>query len=211
MSSIIQRVLFERLSRHQAWQRFCVTYRSLTGEALALKAPEAAGAGPCRAVIDVRGVQVGVLECEATALRRDAAALAARVHLLEIAAESFSALLSESHVHDHEQLPAVVLKTCRWIRRHALNDSVRLNGAARACGVSPSHLSRLFHRSTGLTFQDYVTRYRLEHACERLRASEQPVTDIAFESGFQSISQFHRAFKAVYGVAPRQYRRQARA
>ena len=82
-----------------------------------------------------------------------------------------------------------------------------MSEAAAANGISPSHLSRLFHQSTGLNYQEYVRRFRLEQACKLLTTTNQSVTAIAFESGFQSISQFHRSFKAVYGEPPLKYRK----
>jgi AraC family cel operon transcriptional repressor len=58
-----------------------------------------------------------------------------------------------------------------------------------------------------MTYQEYVTRVRLEHACKLLASTRRPVTDIAFDSGFQSVSQFHRSFRAIYGEKPLEYRR----
>jgi AraC-like DNA-binding protein len=72
--------------------------------------------------------------------------------------------------------------------------------------VSASHLSRLFHHSAGLPFNEYLTRLRTEQAKKLLLTTSRNVTEIAYDSGFQSISQFNRAFKAVHGVSPRSLR-----
>lgn len=215
MSQIIHTVLFEKLRGHPEWRKFRETFWELTGRRVELvdTARTVRGKG-LRTGIDVRGVHIGTLEVQEAEAGPDPGPgmRAAWTHLLSMAAERFAALLSESHIHDHERLPAVVLKTCGWIRSRALTHDIRLVEAAELCGLSASHLSRLFHRSTGMTFQAYVTRFRLERACELLVTTTEPVTTIAFESGFQSVSQFHRSFKAVYGERPRDYRkRRARA
>jgi AraC-like DNA-binding protein len=206
MSLIIHKVLFEKLTQHPDWVEFRETFRTLSGFGVEL-AEEVPNRQENRlsTKIDVRGVLVGVLVAEDPGLER--AHGRACQHLLSMAAERFASILSESHVHDHERLPAAVLKTCRWIRSRALAHEVRLAEAADCCGLSPSHLSRLFHQSTGLTFQEYVRRYRLERACELLTTTRQSITAIAFESGFQSVSQFHRSFKAVHGARPLEYRK----
>jgi len=126
--------------------------------------------------------------------------------MLALAAENFAHLLAEQGDPHLESLPAVVARACRYIRAHALSGKVRLSETAAACQVSAEHLSRVFHHSTGLSYNEYVTRFRLEHATELLRQTDRSVTDIAHETGFQSISQFHRSFRAVHQTSPRAYR-----
>lgn len=215
MSVIIQKTLFEKLSRHPEWRKFRKTCEVLTECRVELveKRTRRPKTGQISVNIDVRGIQVGslVARLNGESVHRGAEDPPALRHLLSMAAERFSSILAESHIHDHERLPASVLQTCRWIRERALTHEVRLGEAAGACGLSASHLSRLFHRSTGMTFQEYVTRFRLERACEMLATTNKSVTTIAFDSGFQSISQFHRSFRAVYSERPLDFRRRQTA
>jgi AraC family transcriptional regulator len=81
---------------------------------------------------------------------------------------------------------------------------------ARRLGASEGHLSRTFHRATGLRLVEYMARFRAERAREQLCDSDQPVIDIAFACGFRSLSQFNRVFRAQFGVRPRDARTQAR-
>lgn len=60
----------------------------------------------------------------------------------------------------------------------------------------------MFHHATGLRFREYVGRLRAEYARDRLLTTDRPVTEIAFVSGFQSVSQFNRVFRAVHGASP---------
>ena len=85
-------------------------------------------------------------------------------------------------------------------------EDLGLPAVARHCGVSEGHLSRLFHHATGLTFREYVTQVRAEHARALVLHTSRGITEIAYESGFQSLSQFHRVFRKAYGTSPGQLR-----
>jgi AraC-like DNA-binding protein len=60
----------------------------------------------------------------------------------------------------------------------------------------------------GVTPHQYVLRARLRRAGLRLKAQRAKVLDIALDSGFGDVSNFNRAFRAEFGVSPRDYRRQ---
>jgi len=79
---------------------------------------------------------------------------------------------------------------------------------ADAASVTPSSLSRLFHRQLGVTITEYLSALRLGSAAERLAHSQQPVADIAFACGFTNLANFNRRFRARYGMTPSRYRRQ---
>src|SRR5690242_2485935 len=81
-------------------------------------------------------------------------------------------------------------------------DVMSLTNTARVAGLSRGHFSEKFKRITGMNFVEYVERVRFEHACRRLYGSNERVSEIAFESGFQSLSQFNRVFKKFTGKTP---------
>ena len=99
-------------------------------------------------------------------------------------------------------MPPMVLKACGYIRASAMVDDIDLNAVARHCGLSVGHLSRLFHHSTGLTFREYLAQVRVEHARELLLRTGRNISEVAYDSGFQSLSQFHRVFLKAFGVSP---------
>jgi len=68
------------------------------------------------------------------------------------------------------------------------------------------HFCKVFHKATGLTFTDYVSRVRLEEARTRLLNPNLRVSEIAYDVGFQSLTQFNRTFKRVFGQSPSEYR-----
>jgi AraC-like DNA-binding protein len=92
-----------------------------------------------------------------------------------------------------------------FIERHHAGD-VSLGRVASQLDMSESAFSRFFHQHTGYRFIDYVNQIRVQHACERLVASEGSITDICYEVGFSNLSNFNRRFLLLTGMTPREYR-----
>ena len=126
--------------------------------------------------------------------------------LVLLFARQIALKLTDHYSEPEASLPPTVLKACRFIRAHALIDDIDLTEVANNCGVSTGHLSRLFHHSTGLTFREYLARIRVENARKLLLRTRKNVTEIAYESGFQSLSQFHRVFLKTFGMTPGKWR-----
>jgi AraC-like DNA-binding protein len=128
------------------------------------------------------------------------------VRIVQLAARQIALKLTDRLADPRATLPPTVRKACAHIQAHARSEDLRLEDVATHCGVSAGHLSRTFHHATGLTFREYLTRVRVEHAAGLVLRSQRRITDIAYESGFQSLSQFHRAFRKAHGVPPRKLR-----
>lgn len=124
------------------------------------------------------------------------------LRIVRLAARQLALKVTDQLVDPEAALPPAVLKACGYIRARALVEDLSLPMVARHCGVSEGHLSRLFHHATGLTFREYLTQVRVEHARALILHSKRGVTEIAYESGFQSLSQFHRVFRKAYGMPP---------
>jgi len=78
---------------------------------------------------------------------------------------------------------------------------------AAVAGVSPSHLTVLFKRSTGLPVHQYVLQKRVEQAVALVRRDEYPLCDVALLAGFANQSHMARAMRRFAGVTPRELRR----
>lgn len=87
-----------------------------------------------------------------------------------------------------------------------LDAELLLEDLARVACFSPYHFHRVFRGMVGEPVAGYVRRLRLERAAHRLKREDQPVTDLAFEAGYESHEAFTRAFHALFGVAPTEYR-----
>ena len=78
--------------------------------------------------------------------------------------------------------------------------------AAGVCQCSPSHFMRWFRQMTGQSFTEYLNACRLNAAAEALRGTDDTVLAVAERTGFKNLSYFNRAFKARFGLTPREYR-----
>ena len=87
---------------------------------------------------------------------------------------------------------------------------ITLEEVAATIHLTPSYFSKLFAEINGSGFVKYLTEQRVEHAKLLLTTTNDTVTDIAFASGFGSFSSFSRAFRAVVGVTPNEYRKYAK-
>lgn len=89
---------------------------------------------------------------------------------------------------------------------HHFRQPLTLDQVAGQAGFSANYFSERFHKMTDTTFQHYIQALRLRFSAGLLSASDLPVKEIAFASGFNNFSHFGRAFKAVYHLSPRLYR-----
>jgi AraC family transcriptional regulator len=87
------------------------------------------------------------------------------------------------------------------------HEPLDLDTTAEEVGPSPFHFLRLFSRVLGVTPHQYLVRSRLRRAARLLAEEERPVTEIAFDVGFQDLSNFVRTFHRAAGVSPRGFRR----
>lgn len=132
--------------------------------------------------------------------------LGAYNRIVHLAAKQIALKVTDQLVDPEVAMPPSVIKACGYIRARALVDDINLAEVARHCGVSEGHLSRIFHHATGLTFREYLTQVRIEHAKALLMGTGKSVTEIAYDSGFQSLSQFHRVFRKIHGASPGEMR-----
>jgi len=81
--------------------------------------------------------------------------------------------------------------------------------AAEMAGLSPQAFSRFFKRCVGRTYVEYVNHLRIGAACRELMETDRSVTQIAYDAGFNNLSNFNRRFRDVKGMTPREFRRLA--
>lgn len=86
---------------------------------------------------------------------------------------------------------------------------VSLDGIAARLGWTKPHLCRTFKRHTGASIVEYLIRQRINAAMVRLRSTRDSIVEVALGCGFNDQSFFNRTFRAIAGVTPTAYRRQA--
>ena len=77
---------------------------------------------------------------------------------------------------------------------------------SQAVKLHPNYAMNLFKKAFGTTLIDYLTHHRVSHAQRLLATTNEKIVDIAFSSGFNSISRFNEAFRRACGCTPRAYR-----
>jgi len=82
---------------------------------------------------------------------------------------------------------------------------------AREAGMSPSAFCHYFRRVTGRTLTGFVKEVRVGHARKLLIETGQTVAEVAFASGFETLSNFNQQFRELTRVSPREYRQQFRS
>jgi AraC-like DNA-binding protein len=101
----------------------------------------------------------------------------------------------------------IVKRAKNYTRKHYTDVEFTLQNVAEYVGLSKTHFSSVFHKTTGQKFWDYVTQLRIEKAKEMLKQSNCSNYEISRAIGYESEFHFSKTFKKVVGVAAQQYRR----
>jgi AraC-like DNA-binding protein/ligand-binding sensor protein len=101
--------------------------------------------------------------------------------------------------------PTAITRARDHIRDH-FADELSLGLVAKAVNMSANYFSEKFKQTTGMRFVEYVARSRIEKARNLLQNPKLRISEVAFDVGFQSLSQFNRAFRRITGQSPRNYR-----
>ncbi len=100
---------------------------------------------------------------------------------------------------------SIVVKAMNYLNEHYA-EPISLRQLADHVHVSPSYLSRLFHRQTGQTIVEVSKRIRLDQACQLLRTTELKHYEIAERVGIDDPAYFAQLFRKHTGLSPSEYR-----
>ena len=108
------------------------------------------------------------------------------------------------HVSRHSYDQEICFKLLRYIDENYRDASLTAFG--QKVNEEKYTLSRILKKSTGSTFKELLQAKRLAKALELLKNTDIPISDISVMIGYDNTSFFHRLFKKVYNMSPRQYR-----
>jgi len=108
------------------------------------------------------------------------------------------AALSDTGLNKVEQMACLVAQ--RYTERLTIEE------ISKAVKLHPNYAMSLFQKSFGTTLIAYLTQHRVSHAQRLLATTDMKIVDVAFDSGFTSISRFNDAFRRACGCSPREYR-----
>ena len=87
-----------------------------------------------------------------------------------------------------------------------IEEELTLQEMAECAGLSTTHFSEMFRKSTGESPHQFLLRQRIERAKEMLREAEMRVLDVAVACGFKTQQHFARVFRQICGASPTAYR-----
>jgi YesN/AraC family two-component response regulator len=129
------------------------------------------------------------------------------LEVLELLSKSpSSTLISSFFRHDKvEKYEKRLNKVLGYIHQHSA-ESITLSQAASTIGLSASAFSKFIKRSLNTTFSDYLNEIRIAQACQWLSSSDKTIKEIAYHTGFSSLTYFNRVFKKKKGMSPKMFR-----
>ena len=84
---------------------------------------------------------------------------------------------------------------------------ISIEDIASHCGINRSYFGKIFHESVGKTPQHFLISYRMMKAAELLKMTDLSIADVGNAVGYPNQLHFSRAFKNIYGVSPKNWRR----
>lgn len=128
------------------------------------------------------------------------------VNLLSTFAEHLAIISNSLILQNENQESDTIAKARAYIEEHH-DEPLSLEDAAKAVNTSVRYFCKVFKQATGFTFTDYLSRIRIEKAKNLLLNPNKRISEIAFEVGFESLSQFNRSFKRITGETPTEFRK----
>ena len=144
---------------------------------------------------------------QATDIQRDIVMLEMEARLRRMAA-AFPEIEAGARLRHPEFVDARLNKVeqMAWLVARRYTEPLNVTEISKAVGLHPNYAMSLFKKAFGSTIIDYLTHHRVSHAQRLLATTDEKIVEVAFKSGFNSISRFNQAFRRACGCSPREYR-----
>jgi AraC-like DNA-binding protein len=129
------------------------------------------------------------------------------ISLLTVFSQHLSIVCNQIFMQSRNAEPATITRARQFIQDHQTDD-LSLAEVARAVNTSTFYFCKLFKKATGLNFTEYISQLRIEKAKNLLLNPNLRVSEIAYETGFQTLTHFNRVFKHLANQSPSSYRKQ---
>jgi AraC-like DNA-binding protein/mannose-6-phosphate isomerase-like protein (cupin superfamily) len=116
-----------------------------------------------------------------------------------LANDGYSNSMKETETDRMNRVHAYVMKNFR--------DRISLDDVAAIANMSSTSFSRYFKIHANKTFSDFLTEIRIGYSCKLLTSQKMTVSQVCYDSGFNTLSNFNRQFKTVTHYSPLEYRR----
>lgn len=99
----------------------------------------------------------------------------------------------------------VIAEAKEYIRQN-YNQNISLNDISGKFYINPYYFSQLFKKKTGMTYQKYLTDYRVDRAKKLLAETELHIYEVCKAVGYSDVNHFNQTFERVEGMKPSEYR-----
>ena len=140
--------------------------------------------------------------------RKDGYKSMAKYKLLWVIAQlvrSYEYIDSSVSYKSYKKIIKPMEKSLNYIENNLSND-ISLAEIADVASMSPTYFSTVFKKLNGISLWEYITAKRIDRAIELLRTTNMTKLDIAMECGFNSSSNFYKAFTRVTGKTPSDFK-----
>ena len=119
-------------------------------------------------------------------------------------------LIRSSKISQHESNSKMsdyyIKEAINYIEQNFQND-ISIEEIASVCGINRSYLGKIFKKSIGHPPQEFLMNYRMVKAAELLKLTSLSIADIGSAVGYENQLHFSRAFKKIYDISPREWRK----
>lgn len=113
---------------------------------------------------------------------------------------------SKKENKDSQQKDRMIVSITKYLQNHLQKD-VSLNVLAQEFHLNAQYISQLFKSEIGVGFLTYLTNIRIEHAKKLLLSTDDAISDISDQCGYNDYRVFTKVFKKKEGITPSQFRR----
>ena len=128
-----------------------------------------------------------------------------RGHLIQILVLSLRSIYIVPAVRRHNAVRQVL----EYVEDH-YSEHINLSDLCREMNFSLPYISMLFRKTMGMTFQHYLQKVRIEQSCRLLTETDEKITHIANNVGYDDIKFFGKIFKSIMNMPPREFRKMTR-
>jgi AraC-like DNA-binding protein len=113
--------------------------------------------------------------------------------------------VSEPNDQDSQKINKVFVYTEKHFK-----EPIALSEVASLINITEAAFCRYFKVRTGKSYFQYLTEFRIAHACKMLLEGDKDIAQVCFSSGFNNPSNFHKQFKKIVNLTPKEYRENVR-
>lgn len=125
--------------------------------------------------------------------------------LLELSGCPRRYLASPDYVQQPIYEDDLIVQRANYFMNTHYQENITLEDIADYAGMNPSALCRYYKKRTGKRLFEYITEMRISYATKLLAYRHKQITEVAYDCGYNNVSNFNRQFKRIVGQTPREY------